>query len=136
MNPLQGIISENMLEASNAVMKELLSIEVNDLRETYNSGTTDYTSSTSGSSRFYNDTVLNSEFVADADGVKVDFYITQGELDEVLFVGYTNVKGTSTLFVASNQSQVPVRLSVEVLPVMKELDEVIHSFYKKKTVII
>lgn len=136
MNLLQGIISKEMLETSNGVMKELLSIEVRELHETYRSDMTDYSSGTSGSSRFYDNTVLNSEFVSDDEGVKLDFYITQDTLNEVLFVAYSHQKGASTLFVASNQAQVPVKMSLDVFPVLKELDTVMKAFPGKQKVTI
>ncbi|AJD93331.1 hypothetical protein JMA_40130 (plasmid) [Jeotgalibacillus malaysiensis] len=136
MNPLQGIISEGMLETANGVMKELLSIEVRELRETYRSESVDYTSSTSGSSRFYENTALNSDFVSDDEGVKLDFYITEDALNEVLFVAYSHQKGASTLFVASNQAQVPIKMSLDAFPVLKELDTVMKAFPGKQKVTI
>lgn len=136
MNPLQGIVSEKMLETSNGVMKELLSIEVRELRETYLSELVDYTSSTSGSSRFYENTALNSDFLSDDEGVKLDFYITEDALNEVLFVAYSHQKGASTLFVASNQAQVPVKMSLDAFPVLKELDTVMNDFPNKQKVTI
>lgn len=125
METLKSIMSEQMLEETRSVLKEVLSVDIKSLSESIAEGETVYSSFTSAKSRFYDDTWLNCKLVKNEESVHLDLYVTNSELQETFFLSYWVKGDVPTLIVSSEAFSTPIALAPQKVDTIRELHELL-----------
>lgn len=125
MQTLKSIMSEQMLEETLSVLKEVLFPDINSLRECILEGESVYSSSTSAKSRFYDDTWLNCKLSKNGNSVHLDLYVTNSELQETFFLSYLFEGDVPMLVVSSEAFPTPIALAPQKMDTIRELNELL-----------